>query len=120
MDEQVIGFIDFFKQVPDHRVERRKLHAVEEILLVAFCGVIAGWEVWDDMELFGKTKLDYLRQYLPFKNGPPSDDTFRRFFRALAPEKFKDCFIQWVKSFQINLEEKTVAIDGKTSRDQGQ
>jgi predicted transposase YbfD/YdcC len=116
MDEQIPGFIDFFKQVPDHRIERHKLHAVEEILLVTFCGVIAGCDGWDDLELFGKTKLDYLRQYLPFKNGAPSDDTLRRFFRALDPEKFEACFIQWVRSFQINLEEKIVAIDGKTSR----
>ena len=116
MEEQILGFIDFFKQVPDHRIERRKLHSVEEILLVTFCGVIAGCEGWDDLELFGKTKLEYLRQYLPFKNGVPSDDTLRRFFRALDPEKFEACFIKWVKSFQIKLAEKIVAIDGKTSR----
>jgi hypothetical protein len=94
MDDQIPGFIDFFKQVPDHRIERRKLHTVEEILLVAFCGVIAGCDGWDDLELFGKTKLEYLRQYLPFKNGAPSDDTLRRFFRALDPEKFEACFVQ--------------------------
>jgi predicted transposase YbfD/YdcC len=116
MEDQIPGFIDFFKQVPDHRIERRKLHSVEEILLVAFCGVIAGCEGWDDLELFGKTKLDYLRQYLPFKNGAPSDDTLRRFFRALDPEKFEACFVQWVKSFQLNLQEKIIAVDGKTSR----
>ena len=116
MDEQIPGFIDFFKQVPDHRIERRKLHSVEEILLVTFCGVIAGCEGWDDLELLGKTKLIYLRQYLPFKNGAPSDDTLRRFFRALAPEKFEACFIQWVKSFQLNLEKRIIALDGKTSR----
>ena len=116
MDEQLPGFIDFFKQVPDHRIERRKLHAVEEVLLVAFCGVIAGCDGWDDLELFGKTKLGYLRQYLPFSNGVPSDDTLRRFFRALDPGKFEWCFVQWVKSFQLNLERKIVAIDGKTSR----
>jgi predicted transposase YbfD/YdcC len=116
MDEQTLGFIDFFKQVPDHRVERRKLHPVPEILLVAFCGVIAGCDAWDDIELFGKTKLSYLREYLPFKEGAPSDDTLRRFFRALSPEKFEACFIEWVKSFQINYVAKIVAIDGKTSR----
>lgn len=116
MEERIPGFIDFFKKVPDHRIERRKLHSVAEILLVAFCGVIAGCEGWDDLELFGKTKIVYLRQYLAFKNGAPSDDTLRRFFRALDPEKFEMCFIEWVKSFQINLHEKIIAVDGKTSR----
>lgn len=116
MNNEPLGFIDFFKQVPDHRIERRKLHSVEEILLVTFCGVIAGCDSWEDIELFGKIKLNCLRRYLVFHNGPPSDDTLRRFFRALDPEKFEACFIEWVRSFQLNLEEKIVAIDGKTSR----
>jgi predicted transposase YbfD/YdcC len=114
-EKKVPGFIDFFLKVPDHRINRKKLYLVEEILLIAFCGVIAGCESWDDFELFGETKLKELREYLPFKNGTPSDDTFRRFFRALDSEKFESCFLEWVKSFQLNLKEKIVAIDGKTS-----
>lgn len=85
MQDKNAEFIDFFQEVPDHRVDRRKLHQVEEILLVTFCGVIAGCEIWDDIELFGKTKQNDLRQYLPFKYGVPSYDTLRRFFRALDP-----------------------------------
>ncbi len=118
MDKEV-GFIDFFSQVPDHRIDRHKLHSVEEILLVTFCGVIAGCDSWDDLELFGKTKIEYLRSYLPFKNGPPSDDTLRRFFRVLDPIAFEECFIKWVQSFQLELVNKIVAIDGKTSRRSG-
>jgi predicted transposase YbfD/YdcC len=110
------GFIDFFKEVPDHRLDRRKLHSVEEILLVAFCGMIAGCDSWDDLELFGRTKLSYLRKYLPYKNGAPSDDTLRRFFRALDPVVFESCFMKWVGSFQIELADKIVAVDGKSAR----
>lgn len=110
------GFIDFFKEVPDHRLDRRKLHAVEEILLVTFCGTIAGCDSWDDLELFGQTKLDTLRNYLAFENGSPSDDTLRRFFRALDPGAFEQCFLNWLESFQLDLSDKVIAIDGKTSR----
>ncbi len=116
MEDKKLGFIDFFKEIPDHRIARRKLHSVEEILLVTFCGMIAGCDSWDDLELFGKTKLEYLRKYLPYEHGAPSDDTLRRFFRALDPTVFESCFIRWVRSFQIDLAEKVVAIDGKTSR----
>lgn len=80
MKEKEIEFIDFFSQIPDHRLDRRKLHPVEEILLVTFCGMIAGCDSWEDLELFGKTKIEYLRRYLPFKKSIPSDDTLRRFF----------------------------------------
>lgn len=116
MDEKKVGFIDFFKEIPDHRVDRRKLYSVEEILLLVFCGLIAGCDSWNDLELFGKTKLSYLRKYLAYGHGAPSDDTLRRFFRALDPEVFEKCFIKWVKSFQIDLSNKVVAVDGKTSR----
>jgi hypothetical protein len=81
MKTQSIDFIDFFKAIPGHRKNRRKLHSVEEILLVTFCGMIAGSDSWNDLELFWETKLDYLRRYLPYANGVPSDDTLRRFFR---------------------------------------
>lgn len=116
MEKGLEGFIDFFKTVPDHRVERKKLHPVEEILLLTFCATIAGCDGWEDIELFGKTKIELLRQYLPFKHSVPSDDTLRRFFRALVPETFERCFLDWVKSFQCQLSKKIVAIDGKTSR----
>lgn len=116
MEENKVGFVDFFKKVPDHRMDRRKLHAVEEILLLTFCGMIAGCDSWDDLELFGKTKLDYLRRYLSYKNGVPSDDTLRRFFRQLDSAAFETCFIEWVRSFQIDIANKVIAIDGKTSR----
>jgi predicted transposase YbfD/YdcC len=116
METKEVGFIDFFKEILDHRGNRHKLHSVEEILLVAFCGMVAGCDSWNDLELFGKTKLEYLRKYFPYKNGVPSDDTLRRFFRALNPEAFESCFIKWVRSFQMELSDKVIAIDGKTSR----
>jgi len=116
MEDASVGFLDFFRAIPDHRIERKKLYSVGELLLVAFCGVIAGCDSWGDFELFGKTKLDYLQQHLPFENGAPSDDTLRRFFRALAPEPFEACFLAWVRSFQLDLTLRVVAIDGKTSR----
>jgi hypothetical protein len=80
------------------------------------CAAICGAEGWQDVEDFGNAKLDYLRQYLPHKNGIPSDDTFRRFFRALDPDKFQGLFRVWVKSLQPLFEEEVFAIDGKTSR----
>lgn len=109
-------FLDFFKAVPDHRIARKKLYSVEEILLLAFCAVISGCSSWEDIEEYGKTKLDDLRRYLPYKNGSPSDDTLRRFFRTLENKAFEEAFMKWVKSFQLDLEQKVVAFDGKTSR----
>ena len=116
MLENAKGFIDFFRTIPDHRIERKKLYPLEELLLIAFCGVMSGCDGWDDFEVFGETKLELLRQYLPFTHGAPSDDTLRRFFRALDPACFETCFQHWIRSFQIDLTDKVVAIDGKSAR----
>ena len=97
MEDKGPSFLDFFKEIPDHRIERRKLHPVSEILLLTFCGVISGCDSWEDLEDFGKIKIEYLRKYFPYEHGIPSDDTLRRFFRALDPEVFEDCFIKLLK-----------------------
>jgi hypothetical protein len=95
--EPKAGFLDYFKNIPDHRIERRKLYSVEEILLLTFCGIISGCDSWEDIEIFGQTKLSELREHLPFEFGTPSDDTLRRFFRILDANVFEEAFMSWVK-----------------------
>lgn len=107
------GFDVYFSALPDPRVSRKKLYPLTEILFVALCGSICGAESWRDFVLFGKEKIDLLREYYPFANGIASKDTFARVFAVLDPEAFKTCFITWVKSLQSSLED-VIAIDGKT------
>lgn len=109
------GFLDYFSDLEDPRIDRKKFYSVSEILLIALLAVISGAEGWEDMEAFGRMKIDFLRKYLPYENGTPSDDTFRRFFRRVKPEEFNTRFIAWMKS--IKIPERTVlSIDGKSSR----
>lgn len=110
------GFLDHFSGLEDPRSERNRLHTMAEILLTTLAAGVCGAEGWQDVEDFGRIKVAYLRQFLPFKNGIPSDDTFRRFFRALNPEIFQGLFRSWVQSFQPDLQAGVIAIDGKSSR----
>ena len=48
--------------------------------VIAVCAVIACAESWDDIALYGRSKLDWLRTFLELPNGIPSHDTFRRVF----------------------------------------
>ena len=111
------GFLDVFGKLVDPRREHRKLYPMGEILFVTLCSLICGAESWIDVETFGHAKLAFLKQYLPFENGIPSDDTFRRFFRAIAPEKFQELFVEWVRVWlNSDVAEKVIAIDGKRLR----
>jgi predicted transposase YbfD/YdcC len=67
------------------------------------------------VEDFGLAKEPFLKKYLPFENGIPSDDTYRRFFRAIDPKNFQSKFIEWVESLGV-IDKNIIAIDGKTSR----
>ena len=111
------GFLDVFGKLEDPRREHRKLYPMAEILFVTLCGLICGAESWIDVEMFGQAKLEFLKKYLPFENGIPSDDTYRRFFRAIDPEEFQKLFVEWIRVW-LNPEvaEKVIAIDGKKLR----
>jgi len=109
------GFLDYFGDLEDPRLDRKKLHSVSEILLVTLLAVICGAEGWQDIEDFGKAKLAYLQRYLPYANGIPSDDTYRRFFRRIDPKEFRTRFFKWMQSLPLPAD-RIIAIDGKTSR----
>ena len=116
MAKELESFLDHFEDLEDPRVERTRLHPIPEILLTTVCGVIAGCEGWNEIEEFGRTRLELLRQYLAFENGIPSDDTLRRFFRALDPKQFQRCFQSWCRQWFTLPEPTQIAIDGKTLR----
>ena len=109
------GFEGCFSNLKDPRISRKKLYPLVEVLFVVLCGAICGAESWRDYVLFGKEKLDFLREHFPFENGIPSKNTFARVFGSLDPECFKACFMDWVKGLQTALN-GIIAIDGKTLR----
>ncbi len=110
------SFVDDFSKLRDPRSQRNQLYRVEEIWLLSLCAIICGAEGWQDVEDFGKLKLPYLRQYLEYANGTPSDDTVRRFYRNVDPDEFEQLFRNWVEAIAKKAEVKVIAIDGKSLR----
>ncbi|MGZ4977008.1 MAG: ISAs1 family transposase [Methylobacter sp.] len=112
-----MDFLDIFGQLDDPRIDRIKLNPMPEILLLTLCAVIRRAESWDDIEIFGKAKLDLLRQYLPYEHGVSSDDTVRRFFRAIDSTQLQRLFVEWIRAWlSPEVAGKVVAINGKTPR----
>ncbi|OGN61673.1 MAG: hypothetical protein A3F40_03825 [Chlamydiae bacterium RIFCSPHIGHO2_12_FULL_27_8] len=50
MSDVEIGFLDFFQDLEDPRIDRKKLYSIEEILLTTLCAVIAEAEGWQDVK----------------------------------------------------------------------
>ncbi|EPZ0337248.1 ISAs1 family transposase, partial [Escherichia coli] len=83
---------------------------------LTICAVISGAEGWEDIEDFGETHLDFLKQYGDFENGIPDHDTIARVVSCISPAKFHECFINWMRDCHSTDDKDVIAIDGKTLR----
>jgi predicted transposase YbfD/YdcC len=115
---EAVVFLNYFKDMPDHRQRGKVMYPLDEVLLLALLAVLAGAESFVEIARFGCKKLDLLRRFLPFLDGTPSHDHLGDIFAALDAEQFQRCFVAWVASL-VGVPEGVVAIDGKTVRRSG-
>jgi len=111
-----LPLIRHFRKLKDPRINRRKLHSLEGILVIAICAVIAGADDFQQIALFGQKRKDWLERFLDLPNGIPSHDTFERVFARLDPLTFQECFATWMNTWYARLTGKHLAIDGKAVR----
>jgi predicted transposase YbfD/YdcC len=115
------GFEEQFEDVNDPRQAGKIIYPMIEILFLAVVAVAGKAEDWEDIEDFGEAHLEVLREYLPFKEGTPSNDTIRRFFGSIDPKEMNKVLIKVFGSKdKENTEDANIdrhyAIDGKTLR----
>jgi predicted transposase YbfD/YdcC len=111
-----IGFVRYFADLPDPRVERTKWHRLDDILVITLCAVICGADSFEEIERFGKARYDWLKRFLALPKGIPSHDTFNRVLAALDREKFAACFARWMTDLCGRTGLRAIAVDGKSCR----
>lgn len=117
MEDTILPTIEqHFGGLTDPRIDRTKLHELMNILVIAICAAIAGADNWEDVEEFGKARLEWFQTFLEIPNGIPSHDTFTRVFARLDPEQFQTCFMRWMTAVAQVLGGQVIAIDGKVLR----
>ena len=110
------GLIEHFSKLEDPRVDRNKKHELIDVVVLCVCAVLSGSEEWSDIEEFGRTKLDWLRRYVPLANRIPVDDTIARIISALSVSGFQECFLGWMEDVVKLSDGENIALDGKTHR----
>jgi predicted transposase YbfD/YdcC len=108
------SIVEHFRDLEDPRIDRAKKHYLLDILVIALCTLLTGGEGFQDMELFGKSKLSWLQTFLALPHGIPSHDTFGRVFARLNPQRFQECFLSWTQAIAPLTEGALVSLDGKT------
>ena len=98
------SLVRHFSVVADPRCQGKIEHRLLDIRVIAVCAVIACAESWDDIALYGRSKLAWLRTFLDLPNGIPSHDTFRRVFMLIDPDAFERGFAAWVGSLVDGFE----------------
>jgi predicted transposase YbfD/YdcC len=109
----------FFEDVPDFRLNRKKRHKLNDILMLSLCGVLSGADDFEEMENYGKQKEHFLRTFLELPNGIPSHDTINRVYNRLDKDKFAACLHRWSKELLDFIDYYQVNIDGKVLRATG-
>lgn len=88
-------------------------YSLEELIFLTLSAVVSGFQTYELIEGFGEEKLDWLRQFYPYKFGTPSHDTLGEFFSCVKPKEFAKCLIDFTKAL-AKYDSKVIALDGKT------
>ena len=114
-DKNKQTLVDHFNELKDPRVERRKLHSLRDIIVIAICASVADCDGYEEIAMFAESHEDWFRKFLPLENGIPSHDTFERVFARINAKEFRRCFANWTREL-VGLFTDVIAIDGQTHK----
>jgi hypothetical protein len=112
---KVIPLLDHFSALKDPRQLGKVVYPLPEIMLLVLCASIAAADDFVEVQPWGETHMDFLRRFLPYKDGIPSHDALNDLMNALNPKLFSECFVTWVNGLRED-DPDIVSVDGKTSR----
>lgn len=106
----------YFEDLDDPRVERTKLHSLQDIILLTLIATLSGADNWVEIAEFGEDHKDWLKGILSLPNGIPSHDTLGRVFRMLDAMELSTRLAAWITAAQEAAPGEQVCIDGKSLR----
>jgi predicted transposase YbfD/YdcC len=102
--------------IPDPRRQCRNLkHRLADILLLGFCGTLAGCDDFVEIADWAGDHLEFLRTFLELPNGIPSHDTFNRTFALVPTATLQGLLLPWLLE-RRGLPGDWIHLDGKAMR----
>jgi predicted transposase YbfD/YdcC len=114
--EKTSGLAARLQAVPDPRRQCQNLkHPLTDVLVLGFCGTLAGCDDFVEVVAWARTNLAFLSTFLELPHGLPSHDTLRRVFALVSPAALQAVLLPWLAE-RRGPAGPDVHIDGKTMR----
>lgn len=110
-----LSLMEVLEGIEDTRRERSVWYPLEEVLFIMLVAVICGATSYTKVELFGKSKEEWLKKHIKLENGVPDACTFRNVIKTIDTQQLHKVFIEWMGNVVEHLT-GVVAVDGKQAR----
>lgn len=116
MAEKTCDLLERLQTVPDPRRPGKNLkHRLDEVVLMAFCAVLAGANDCVEIAAWAGRHRDFLRTFLDLPHGVPSHDTFSRVLALLPSDTLQGVLLPWLQG-RRGLPGDLIHLDGKALR----
>ena len=109
--------VDLAKTIADPRRQCANLkHLLQDILVLGFCGTLAGCEDFVQLVTWANINLAFFRTFLALPHGIPSHDTFNRVFALIPSATLQEVLLPWLLERRGLPPGQCIHLDGKTMR----
>lgn len=116
MSTKTSALVERLQTIVDPRRQGENLkHPLVDVIIVGFCGVLAGCEDFVEIAEWAKGNEGFFRTFLELPHGIPSHDTFNRVFAMLKPTTLQEVLLPWLLE-RRGLPGEWIHLDGKTLR----
>jgi predicted transposase YbfD/YdcC len=116
MPPMTCALVEQLQMIPDPRRQCANLkHPLVDVIMLGFCGVVAGCEDFVEIATWGKLHEAFLRTFLELPHGIPSHDTLTRVFAVLPAATLQAVLLPWLQE-RREVPEEWIHVDGKTLR----
>jgi predicted transposase YbfD/YdcC len=110
------ALVERLQTIPDPRRRGENLkHPLVDLIILGFCGVLAGCDDFVEIADWGKVNEAFLRTFLELPHGIASHDTFTRVFALLHATTLQEVLLPWLLE-RRGLPGDWIHLDGKTLR----
>jgi predicted transposase YbfD/YdcC len=110
--------LKYFENIQDPRSVRNQKHPLMTLIGTTLLASLAGIDSFSGFADFTESHFEGLEKYFEFPNGPPSHDTYQRFWDAVDPQEFYCSFEGFTQALATAIG-TYINVDGKAIRNSG-